>query len=582
MTIVLNDVVSNNNTSVMNANFQKIEDSINDDLLKREVEQGEANEMRTSLDLNSNRAVNLLDGVNAQDAATVSQVEGLVEAGPVGITVGVVNTIVAGANVTVDSTDPANPVVGSIVAPVTYNRIISGGVVWTGTGLVYESIGLEYEIGGVTFEITDGTQITLTAADASDDRIDTVFGNDEGEISFITGVPAGVPVKTAVDETFEIELTFALVIALATEPDAPVTRVVYSENLQESGGEFDTATSAPSRISLTSGASPIAGSVGIKTVAPIVQGDTITFTHTTDTSYSDFSYVQLKLKVLADWNSEYIVVRLQKTGTTIASFNINSRVIDETNLTDVQTVTIFKSQFSDPIGTVFDGIQIFHRIKKGSDILYLMDDITIFEDASENDNQQATTVPEVIVESIVAGTNITVDSTDPANPVVTGTGGGGALEKLSTNLVATAGDDFIVVALPTGYEDFDIRLTGKTGPSNTDFLLRISDDGASTFKSGASDYKSSDGNAVSFISLSDGNSIGSARSLLYSGNITIDDAGTGKFVIVGTFFSSTSVGSQTTVIGAGYYQTDVIVTHLRVEFSAGDMDDMKIVLWGRP
>ena len=73
MTIVLNNVASANNTSVINANFQKIEDSINDDLLKRQIDSGEANEMRTPLDLNSNKIVNLPDGVDAQDAATFSQ-----------------------------------------------------------------------------------------------------------------------------------------------------------------------------------------------------------------------------------------------------------------------------------------------------------------------------------------------------------------------------------------------------------------------------------------------------------------------------------------------------------------------------
>lgn len=73
MTIVLNNVASANNTSVINANFQKIEDSINDDLLKRQIDSGEANEMRTSLDLNGNRMVNLAEGVGAQDAVTLSQ-----------------------------------------------------------------------------------------------------------------------------------------------------------------------------------------------------------------------------------------------------------------------------------------------------------------------------------------------------------------------------------------------------------------------------------------------------------------------------------------------------------------------------
>jgi hypothetical protein len=77
MVIVLNDVASPNNTSVINANFQKIEDSINDDLLKRQIEVGEANEMRTTLDMNSNRIVNLADGIDPQDAVTKAQLDGL-------------------------------------------------------------------------------------------------------------------------------------------------------------------------------------------------------------------------------------------------------------------------------------------------------------------------------------------------------------------------------------------------------------------------------------------------------------------------------------------------------------------------
>lgn len=145
MAIVLNDVVSNNNTSVINANFTKIEDAINDDLLKREIEVGEANEMRTHFDLNSNKAVNLIDGEDPQDATTLSQVETLFAAvppgedgedgapgytpikgvdyfdgdkgdtgatGPAGAD-GVVASVVAGTNVSVDATDPANPIISS-------------------------------------------------------------------------------------------------------------------------------------------------------------------------------------------------------------------------------------------------------------------------------------------------------------------------------------------------------------------------------------------------------------------------------------------------------------------------------------
>lgn len=147
MAIVLNDVASPNNTSVINTNFQKIEDAINDDLLKREVEVGEANEMRTHLDMNSNKLTNLASGTNPQDAATKAQLDAVEagvsdgadgEDGATGATgekgdtgdtgatgaagidgedgadgTGQIITIVAGTNVAVDATDPANPIVSS-------------------------------------------------------------------------------------------------------------------------------------------------------------------------------------------------------------------------------------------------------------------------------------------------------------------------------------------------------------------------------------------------------------------------------------------------------------------------------------
>ena len=58
MTLELDTIGSGHSTSKINTNFQKIEDSINDDVLKREIEVGDANEMRTHLDMNQNPVVN--------------------------------------------------------------------------------------------------------------------------------------------------------------------------------------------------------------------------------------------------------------------------------------------------------------------------------------------------------------------------------------------------------------------------------------------------------------------------------------------------------------------------------------------
>ena len=73
MSITLNDVVSPNNTSVMNANFQKIEDAINNEVVKRVIEAGEANEMHTHSDMNQNKIVNVAEAENPNEVPTYGQ-----------------------------------------------------------------------------------------------------------------------------------------------------------------------------------------------------------------------------------------------------------------------------------------------------------------------------------------------------------------------------------------------------------------------------------------------------------------------------------------------------------------------------
>jgi hypothetical protein len=210
-TIVLNDVVSNNNTSVMNANFQKIEDAINDDLLHREIVTGQSNEMRTHFDLNSNKIVNLANGTLDQDAATVSQ---LVEATPVkgvdyfdgvdgidgtngidgvagavgpqgeqgiqgiqgiqgepgvdgidGIDgTGLVNAVIGGTNCTVDATDPTQPIVnvaGGGLSPLT----TKGDMYTYDTGDQRLAVGTDGQV--LTVDSGEATGVKWTTPSAS-------------------------------------------------------------------------------------------------------------------------------------------------------------------------------------------------------------------------------------------------------------------------------------------------------------------------------------------------------------------------------------------------------------------------------
>ena len=66
MAINLHDIGSGYNLANINANFQLIEDFLNNDVLKREIEAGEQNEMRTHLDMNQNVIVNASEVIPAE------------------------------------------------------------------------------------------------------------------------------------------------------------------------------------------------------------------------------------------------------------------------------------------------------------------------------------------------------------------------------------------------------------------------------------------------------------------------------------------------------------------------------------
>jgi len=77
--ITLNDLTSNYGSQALhNANNDTIEDNLNNKVLYRDNPDGEPNSMQQELDMNSNRIINMADGVNNTDAVSVSQLNALV------------------------------------------------------------------------------------------------------------------------------------------------------------------------------------------------------------------------------------------------------------------------------------------------------------------------------------------------------------------------------------------------------------------------------------------------------------------------------------------------------------------------
>lgn len=73
--IDLDPITSGYNLSKINSNFQKIEDTLNQEVLYRKNYVGEPNEMRTNLDMNGNKILNVVTGTGPSDLATRGYVD---------------------------------------------------------------------------------------------------------------------------------------------------------------------------------------------------------------------------------------------------------------------------------------------------------------------------------------------------------------------------------------------------------------------------------------------------------------------------------------------------------------------------
>jgi hypothetical protein len=252
-------------------------------------------------------------------------------------------------------------------------RLVSGGIVWI-SGLTYRTVNLVFEVNGAQFS-SNGFDVVLSAADATNPRIDVIYGDDTGAILVKEGTPLPVPVKPELEESYQLELTFAIISALATQPDDVGITDVYLEDVGQPT-EYDiTENTGGVRIDVADASTPISGAVSIKTIADLNTGDEVTAVHATAVQVVDFTYLKQSIKSLRDWGNDHIEVRLLSGVTQIASTLINKNNIDVSDLVTVQDLTLFKSSFGTFTGTEFDSIVFWH--KSTNKILYVLDDISI-------------------------------------------------------------------------------------------------------------------------------------------------------------------------------------------------------------
>jgi hypothetical protein len=142
--------------------------------------------------------------------------------------------------------------------------LIDGSAVWSGSGFIYDVTNLVYRIGGVLYTAT-ATQVTLTAADPTLDRIDIIVVDTAGVISVKTGVPAPAPVAQPLD----VDEVLVATVFVGAGTTAPVINIeaLYDEN---AGSPTEwVGTSDDLNVTFASVADPNTGTVSIETTSPL-------------------------------------------------------------------------------------------------------------------------------------------------------------------------------------------------------------------------------------------------------------------------------------------------------------------------
>lgn len=100
------------------------------------------------------------------------------------------------------------------------------------SGLTFDVSPGDFTLGCFNFH-SNGGQVTGTAAHATLARIDVVLVDTLGAVSILAGTPAADPSKPQIDPSYQLELTFYTVAALATTPTGVSSVNIYLNNAPE-------------------------------------------------------------------------------------------------------------------------------------------------------------------------------------------------------------------------------------------------------------------------------------------------------------------------------------------------------------
>lgn len=258
---------------------------------------------------------------------------------------------------------------------------VGGGVDWSGTGYTYIVAAASYYINGVLYT-SPQTSVTLSAADAVNDRIDVTVFNTSGAVDVVEGLAAANPSEPTIDPATQVYGVFIIVEANTLTPTVS-SELVYAENAG-SPAEWAWTTNGVG-FNVNSSNNPRGGSTKCiegTTVANNAYAQGQRGTGTLDPNAYDNLVLYIRSK--ATWNSNrYLLVSLLNAGVRVGNVmriaSSGTWGFASSDTTTYQAIIIPTLQFAIPSGTLVNQIRIQDS---GGSIGFYIDDVSFRGDVS--------------------------------------------------------------------------------------------------------------------------------------------------------------------------------------------------------
>jgi len=231
---------------------------------------------------------------------------------------------------------------------------------WTGTGLVFDVIWPAYYIVGVRYD-AGSDQVTLSAADPSNPRIDVIAVNATGAI-VIPGDPAVAPVTPTVDNLTQLSITTVLINAGATTPSGITDEDIYKEHVEW------TASSDNGTVDFDATTNPFAGTKHIRCGA-FTNGQYLRFVDSVTNDITDYSQIKFYVSLRATFASTAGFILSFRNGATVVSSSVTITngiyAFDRTDISGYQLIVIPISAFTFSSAT-FDRLNIALKGSNGT------------------------------------------------------------------------------------------------------------------------------------------------------------------------------------------------------------------------